>query len=253
MGVAGAAVATVIGQCVAGIVAALCNHKYNHEIKLSFKGFRPNIKIIGTIYAIAVPSIIMQSIGSIMTYSMNRILIAFSSTATAVFGVYFKLQSFFFMPVFGLNNGITPIIAYNYGAGQRKAEYGRGILPDIFRFPMLRRNPAGASWHVQCLRRYARHRCSCTSNHWLPLSDCLVLYYLRYGISGTWKSSIQYGGIHHASAFCFGSCCLHFGQTWRASLRMVGLPDCRNYLPRIFTYFLNADLSNHHIKNTGRE
>lgn len=120
MGVAGAAVATVIGQCVAGIVAALCNHKYNHEIKLSFKGFRPNIKIIGTIYAIAVPSIIMQSIGSIMTYSMNRILIAFSSTATAVFGVYFKLQSFFFMPVFGLNNGITPIIAYNYGAGQRK-------------------------------------------------------------------------------------------------------------------------------------
>ena len=120
MGVAGAAVATVIGQCVAGIVAFTCNHKFNHEIKLSFKGFRPDLKTIGTIYAIAVPSIIMQSIGSIMTYSMNRILIAFSSTATAVFGVYFKLQSFFFMPVFGLNNGITPIIAYNYGAGQRK-------------------------------------------------------------------------------------------------------------------------------------
>ena len=120
MGVTGAAVATVIGQCVAGVVAGLCNHKYNHEIKLSFQRFRPDIKIIGTIYAIGIPSIIMQSIGSIMTYSMNRILIDFSSTATAVFGVYFKLQSFFFMPVFGLNNGITPIIAYNYGAGQRK-------------------------------------------------------------------------------------------------------------------------------------
>lgn len=120
MGVTGAAVATVIGQCVSGIVAATCNQKYNHEIKLNFKGFRPDLKIIGLIYAIGVPSIIMQSIGSVMTYSMNRILIGFSSTATAVFGVYFKLQSFFFMPVFGLNNGITPIIAYNYGAAQRK-------------------------------------------------------------------------------------------------------------------------------------
>lgn len=120
MGVTGAAVATVIGQCVAGIVAATCNHKFNHDVKLSFKGFKPDFKIIGTIYAVGVPSIIMQSIGSIMTYCMNRILIEFSSTATAVFGVYFKLQSFFFMPVFGLNNGITPIIAYNYGAKQRK-------------------------------------------------------------------------------------------------------------------------------------
>ena len=120
MGVTGAAVATVIGQCVAGIVAGTCNHKFNHEVKFEFRGFRPDLKIIGTIYAVGIPSIIMQSIGSIMTYCMNRILIEFSSTATAVFGVYFKLQSFFFMPVFGLNNGITPIIAYNYGARQRK-------------------------------------------------------------------------------------------------------------------------------------
>ena len=120
MGVTGAAVATVIGQCVAAVVAFTCNHKYNHEVKLIFRGFRPSGRIIGTIYAIGIPSIIMQSIGSVMTYSMNRILIEFSSTATAVFGVYFKLQSFFFMPVFGLNNGITPIIAFNYGAQNRK-------------------------------------------------------------------------------------------------------------------------------------
>lgn len=120
MGVTGAAVATVVGQCVAAIVAFTCNHKFNHEIKVHFKGFRPDIRIIGTIYAIGIPSIIMQSIGSVMTYSMNRILIGFSATATAVFGVYFKLQSFFFMPVFGLNNGITPIIAFNYGAQNRK-------------------------------------------------------------------------------------------------------------------------------------
>ena len=119
-GVTGAAVATVIGQCVAGLVAGTCNHKFNHEVRFQFKGFKPDFKIIGTIYAVGIPSIIMQSIGSVMTYCMNRILIEFSSTATAVFGVYFKLQSFFFMPVFGLNNGITPIIAYNYGARQRK-------------------------------------------------------------------------------------------------------------------------------------
>ena len=120
MGVTGAALATVIGQCVAGIIACVCNHKFNHEVSLNIKGFRPDWTLIGHIYAIGIPSIIMQSIGSVMTYCMNRILIEFSSTATAVFGVYFKLQSFFFMPVFGLNNGITPIIAYNYGAQQRK-------------------------------------------------------------------------------------------------------------------------------------
>ena len=116
MGVTGAAVATVIGQCVDAVVAFTCNHKYNHEVKLIFRGFRPSGRIIGTIYAIGIPSIIMQSSGSVMKYSMNRILIEFSSTATAVFGVYFKLQSFFFMPVFGLNNGMVPIVAYNYGA-----------------------------------------------------------------------------------------------------------------------------------------
>lgn len=120
MGVTGAAVATVIGQCVGALVSFTCNHKFNPDVSLQFRGFRPDGRIIRTIYAIGIPSIIMQSIGSVMTYSMNRILITFSSTATAVFGVYFKLQSFFFMPVFGLNNGITPIIAFNYGAQNRK-------------------------------------------------------------------------------------------------------------------------------------
>lgn len=120
MGVAGAAVATVIGQCVGGTLALLLNLKFNKEVQINFKGFRPNLHIIGSIYAVGVPSIIMQSIGSIMTYSMNLILIGFSSTATAVFGAYFKLQSFFFMPLFGMNNAITPIVAYSYGAQQRK-------------------------------------------------------------------------------------------------------------------------------------
>lgn len=113
---AGAALATVCGQIAAGTLACVFNLKKNEEIKVDFKGFRPSPQIIGAIYRVGVPSIIMQSIGSIMTFSMNQILITFSSTATAVFGVYFKLQSFIFMPVFGLNNGMVPIIAYNYGA-----------------------------------------------------------------------------------------------------------------------------------------
>lgn len=120
MGVAGAAIATVIGQIFAGIAAIIINVKYNDEIKLNFKGFRPSGNIIAKIYKVGVPSIIMQSIGSVMTYGMNQILMVFSSTAAAVFGVYFKLQSFIFMPVFGLNNGMVPIIAFNYGAQNRE-------------------------------------------------------------------------------------------------------------------------------------
>lgn len=120
MGVAGAAAATVIGQIAASILSMIINHRVNHEIKLVIKGFRPDKAIIGQIFIVGIPSIIMQAIGSLMTYGMNLILISFTSTATAVFGVYFKLQSFIFMPIFGLNNGMVPIIAYNYGAGKRE-------------------------------------------------------------------------------------------------------------------------------------
>lgn len=120
MGVAGAAIATVIGQTVAGIAAVVINLKKNTEIKLQFRGFRPDMAIIGEIYKVGVPSIIMQSIGSLMTYGMNQILLAFTSTAATVFGVYFKLQSFVFMPIFGLNNGMVPIVAYNFGAGNKE-------------------------------------------------------------------------------------------------------------------------------------
>nr|MCR5754903.1 MATE family efflux transporter [Acetatifactor sp.] len=120
LGIVGAAVATVIGQIIAGTVALIWNLKKNDDIQLQVKGFRPNGSIIKEIYKIGVPSIIMQSIGSIMTTGMNLILMSINSTATAVFGVYFKLQSFFFMPVFGLNNGMIPIVAYNLGARNKK-------------------------------------------------------------------------------------------------------------------------------------
>ena len=116
--VAGAAIATVAGQIVAAVLAIILNRKYNHEVKLQLKGFRPDLKIIGRIYSVGAPSIIMQSIGSVMTYGMNLILASFG-VAQTVFGLYFKLQSFIFMPVFGLNNGMVPIVAYNYGAKRK--------------------------------------------------------------------------------------------------------------------------------------
>ena len=131
-GVAGAAYATVIGQCLAALIGLVLNLKKNTEIHYSFRGIlSPKAETIGRIYYVGVPSILMMSIGSAMTYGMNQILSIFSDTAVAVFGVYFKLQSFFFMPVFGLNNGVIPVLAYNYGA--RKKERIREAL----RFSML--------------------------------------------------------------------------------------------------------------------
>lgn len=116
LGIAGAAWATVIGQCVGAVVAVMLNHFKNPEVHLRLRHIRPNGRLIGEITAISIPSIIMSCISSLTCFVMNMILIAYSSTAVAVFGVYFKLQSFVFMPVFGLNNGMVPIIAYNYGA-----------------------------------------------------------------------------------------------------------------------------------------
>lgn len=120
MGVAGAALATVLGQIMAAALALILNKKKNDDIVINPKRYFLNGGIVKNIYAIGIPSICMASIGSVMTFGMNKILIAFTSTATAVFGVYFKLQSFIFMPVFGLNNGMVPIVGFNYGA--RKPE-----------------------------------------------------------------------------------------------------------------------------------
>ena len=120
MGIQGAAAATVAGQIIAMCLAVVINHRKNPEVRLTFRGFKPHGRTIAIIYQVGLPSIIMQSISSVMTFGMNKILITFSETAVAVFGVYFKLQSFIFMPVFGLNNGMIPIVAYNYGARSKK-------------------------------------------------------------------------------------------------------------------------------------
>ena len=123
MGVAGAAVATIIGQFCGCALAIYFNHKKNADITLSLRGFRPDWRLIGEIYAIGLPSVIMIAIGSVMTFLMNKILITYHSaheTAATAFGVYFKLNSFVFMPLFGMNNGVIPIVAFNYGAQNRR-------------------------------------------------------------------------------------------------------------------------------------
>lgn len=120
MGVAGAALATVIGQIAAFFFGMFLNRRCNKEIHVSLRKYKPDAKSIKQIYGIGYPSIIMQSIGSVMTFGFNKILIAFTETAATVFGVYFKLQSFIFMPVFGVNNGLVPVFSFNYGAQNRK-------------------------------------------------------------------------------------------------------------------------------------
>ena len=120
MGVTGAALSTILGQIIAMFIGLILNIKINKEITISPKGFRPNLGAIKRIYSVGIPSIVMQSVSSVMTFGMNNILMVFSSTATAVFGVYFKLQSFVIMPVLGLNNGMVPVISYNYGARNRQ-------------------------------------------------------------------------------------------------------------------------------------
>lgn len=255
MGVTGAAVATVIGQCVAAIVAATCNFKYNHEVKISMKGFRPDAKLIGTIYAVGVPSIIMQSIGSVMTYCMNRILIEFSSTATAVFGVYFKLQSFFFMPVFGLNNGITPIIAYNYGACQRRRMVKTIKLSMIVAFcltfvgflcfeiipqallGLFNASPDLLTIGVPALR--------IIGVHYLIAWFCII--------SGTGKSGIQYDCVDHETACGTGAGSIYFSKDRRTACCLVVVPDRRGHIVCCFIDLFDPDISSCDQKNSGRK
>ena len=134
-GVAGAAVATVIGQVASAIFGIIINHKLNKEVHLTFRHFRPSWKLIKEIYVIGIPSIIMGSIGSVMTGGLNLIFNGFGAMTTAaqnVLGIYFKLQSFVFMPVFGLNNGLIPIVAYNYGAQKRKRIVRVAVISCLF-------------------------------------------------------------------------------------------------------------------------
>lgn len=131
MGAAGAAIATVIGQNVAMVVAIVFTKYKVKDINIKIKGFSPNGKIIKEIYKVGIPSIIMQAISSVMVAVLNMILIAFSAAAVSVLGAYFRLQSFIFMPVFGLNSGLIPIVGYNYGARKKQR------IIDVIKFGLI--------------------------------------------------------------------------------------------------------------------
>lgn len=202
LGIVGAAVATVAGQIVAAIMAVIFNIKVNKEIHITFKGFRPSGKRIGNILFIGIPSVIMMAIGSVMTFCMNKILVVFTSTAVAVFGVYFKLQSFAFMPIFGMNSGMVPIIAFNYGAKREDrviqtlklaVMYAEIIMVlfmiavQIFPVPMLSIFSASSDM--------IRMGCSCFKDDINKLYICRNMYYMQFIFSGTWKQYIQHACI----------------------------------------------------------
>ena len=120
MGVAGAAVATVIGQCTGAVLGIYLNLRHNPEVHLHVKFMKPNWKVIAPILEVGIPSVVMNGIGSVMNFGMNQILQGFNEVATGVFGIYYKLQSLFFMPLFGINNATISILAFNYGARKPK-------------------------------------------------------------------------------------------------------------------------------------
>lgn len=134
MGVTGAAIATVFAQMLSMALGQYILFKGKHPVKVKFKGWKTDKNIIKDIYAVGGPSILMQSIGSVMLFGMNLILGSLTETAVAVMGIYGRLQSFVFMPVFGLNQGVLPIIGFNYGARNRKRlmeAYKKGLIAAI--------------------------------------------------------------------------------------------------------------------------
>ena len=228
-GTTGAAVATVIGQfCGAGMTLYF-NTRKNPDIQLDFKGFRPSAKAIGRIYTVGLPSIAMQCVGSLMTFGMNLILMAFSSTAVAVFGVYFKLQSFVFMPIFGLNNGMVPIISYNYGA--RRPErvkktirlavcYAEGIM--VLGFCIFEFFPG------QVLGLFSASQAMLTIG--IPAMRIICLHFLLAGTSIVLSSVFQAlgNGLFSliVSAVCAAAGSLAAGPDRQRQQCLVGLSHC---------------------------
>ena len=172
MGTAGAAVATVLGQAVGAGMGFFFHRRHNRELRFALSDCRPRKRIVGEIYRIGFPSILMMCIGSLTNYLMNRILHAFTSTAVAVYGAYFKLQSFFFMPVFGLNNGLVPILGDNYGAGKRSGS----TAP----FDTVCCTPSASRRWAACCSRPSPECCWGPS---LPRRTCSPSAFLRCGSS----------------------------------------------------------------------
>ena len=250
MGVAGAAVATIIGQFCGCALAIYFNHKKNTDITLSIKGFRPDWSLIGEIYAIGLPSVIMVGIGSVMTFLMNKILITYHSaheTAATAFGVYFKLNSFIFMPVFGMNNGIIPIVAYNYGAQNR-----RRMMETIKRGTLYASCIMVAGTSAEHLRRHRHHdgRGHPRPAHHLPeLLHGRCVHRAGQLVPGTGQVTVLHGHVHRAAAGVSGAHRLRAGPLRRVRGQrrsgVVVLPHRRDRVPAADTVLLPACVQDH--------
>lgn len=205
--------ATVCGQCIAGTLAMIFNIKKNPDLHITLRRFRPHGEIIGKILSVGVPSVIMVAIGSVMNYFLNLILYSFSKLAVAVFGAYFKVQSMAFMPVFGLNNGMIPIISYNYGAQK----------PDRMKRTMKLGVMVGCSIMVFCLAIMQVFpgqilKIFDATDEMLLMgipavrdmsTACLYLRDFRHmfgNVSGCRKGRVQYDSVYGETAFCHTSC-----------------------------------------------
>ena len=244
MGVAGAAIATCIGQIIAALLGFYFNIRKNTELHYSLKSvLHPSGEIIRRIYAVGIPSILMISIGSLMTYLMNLILIAFSTTATAVFGVYFKLQSFVFMPVFGLNNGLIPVLAYNYGARR-----GTQVLTDAgFRHHDLRYGPfqyhsGDAPGLLQRLPGNGEHRYPGAPDHQFPFSAGCSRHRSGIDLSGVLKKHLFADPLAVQTARRPHSLGLAPGPDGDRHQCLVLIPDRGGGVPRPLADLLQKDL-----------
>ena len=233
--VAGAALATITGQIIAVCMGFYFNLTKNTEINLNMRGFRPHIPTISMIYRVGIPSIIMQSIGSVMTFGMNKILLLFSSTAAAVFGIYFKLQSFVFMPVFGLNNGMIPIVAYNYGARNKKRIIQTSKLSILIAVSIMLIGLAIFQFGTGFLLKMFD-----ASEHMLdigiPALRIISLSFLFAGYCIIVGSIFQAlgNGVYSLIGICgqtivrHSSSCIYICKIFWFIYDMVGYPDCRN-------------------------
>ena len=264
LGIAGAAGATVIGQIIAFCLGFFFNKTRNHEITISLRDFKPNSEIISHIYAVGIPSIIMASIGSVMTFGMNKILIAFSSTATAVFGIYFKLQSFVFMPVFGLNNGTVPIIAYNYGAGKPDRIMGTLKLAAMYAVTIMLIGLAVVQLIPDKLLMIFSASDTMLSigipDHLPELPVRRILHRLLFHVPGAWSRHAELMDLRVPSAGRSSPGRICFCETRRTSRRMVRIPDRRSFrdhfqcsLPRLCVSERNPSVKGTSGKVTGAE
>ena len=201
MGVTGAAAATVIGQMCGALVGAVLHFRRNRELRVELSSFRPEGAIFGRILLVGLPSTIMVAIGSLMNYCMNRILFTVDrvgETAATVFGVYFKLQSFAVMPVFGLNNGMVPIVAYNYGA-RNSERITKTVKLSVLWAVIIMAVAIGVFQLVRCRRGYDGNRCYSSQNYQSQLCFCRVLHSNLISLSGSWQRTVQYGCIVYTS------------------------------------------------------